>query len=74
MQQRSTGDGVLLSFPFVRLVQQVKMINLKAHMQLKQKAGQILLYDESHHENTNNTILTYNLSSTCCGLGILYPS
>ena len=38
MQQRSTGDGVLLSFPFVRLVQQVKMINLKAHMQLKQKA------------------------------------
>ena len=43
-------------------------------MQLKQKAGQTLPYDESHHENSNNTILTYNLSSTCCGLGILYPS
>ena len=24
--------------------------------------------------NNSNIILTYNLSSTCCGLGILYPS
>ena len=50
-------------------------------MQLQQKfikAGQKLLqlpYEISHQEKQHdNTITTYNLSSTCCGLGILNPS
>ena len=34
-----------------------------------------LPYEISHQEKQhNNTITTYNLLSTCCGLGILYPS
>ena len=45
------------------------------------------MYDKSHKKNNkqtnkqakpktnnSNTILAYNLSSKCCGLGILYPS
>ena len=51
LQQRSTRDGVLLlSFPFVRLGQQVQLVYLKAHTQLEQKTAQILMYDKSHQE------------------------
>ena len=50
LQQRSTRDRVLLSFPFVRLVQQVQLVYLNAHIQLEQKAAQILMFDKSHQE------------------------
>ena len=46
------------------------MLNLEVHMQPEQKQDK----QEKPKTNNNNTILTYNLSSTCCGLGILYPS
>ena len=46
------------------------MLNLEVHLQPEQKQDK----QEKPNTNNNTTILTYNVSSTWCGLGILYPS
>ena len=68
-------------FPFVMLVQQVKMVNLEVHMKPEQKQDKYYVQTNKQKNkqgkpktNNSNTILTYNLSPKCCGLGILYPS
>ena len=70
IQHRSTRDGEhLISFTFVRLIQQVKMVctynsNKKLHK----------LYWTIKAIRKQDKILSYNLASTCCGLDLLYTS
>ena len=55
-------------------------MNLEVHMQPEQKQDKYyctikaIKKTQTSKTNNSNTILTYNLSSKCCGLGILYPS
>ena len=75
--KRQTRDHWLIPiFPLGKLIQEEKQVYFwAARATFTRRTFQINVtairtYKEN---NNNNTIFSYNFSSTCCGLGILYP-